>query len=477
MASSANERLFHDKVIPIMDKVANELKSKQADELEAHQDSFSFLAAGAVGPDGGMCAMQTSRDMMKYTSEWNSKTVEDYVEMVKTALRKQHIDVDEQMEKMMIDKMIKDRIPKSSIEYIIRKAATSSLYYIPQAITTSPLQQHIEDKAEEAYNPSTLEKGAGIVFGSLADWGTMGMGGGVTSAMKFAATDLAINAAMPLIIAPEHQEEYAKEKAERDKEKAQRAEQDAASQEEETTVEETTTEETPTEAYIPEEQPTMLTTDDENSPSPSGEQTEAQQTNTDGWTGLLTSFGLNGLGDIGHNLGYVLAMLPDILVGAFTGKSTSLRLKDNLLPIASIVAGMFVKNPILKIALIGLGGLNLLNKAGHEALDKRNGTQSGSEPARPITYRVYEDEVLNPRIADVQIKGNCLLATIDRIPCTIALPDHVVDAYQQGALPLNTLANAVLAKSDQMNALAGQNYENRPRNDVSEGAELRNRIR
>jgi len=38
------------------------------------------------------------------------------------------------------------------------------------------------------------------------------------------------------------------------------------------------------------------------------------------------------------------------------------------------------------------------------------------------------------------------------------LPDRVVDAYNQGALPLNTLANAVLAKNDQMRQMAAENY-------------------
>ena len=60
------------------------------------------------------------------------------------------------------------------------------------------------------------------------------------------------------------------------------------------------------------------------------------------------------------NLGYVMAMLPDVLLGIFTGKTESLHLEDNMLPIASIVAGMFVRNPLLKMLLIGLGGMNLL---------------------------------------------------------------------------------------------------------------------
>lgn len=60
---------------------------------------------------------------------------------------------------------------------------------------------------------------------------------------------------------------------------------------------------------VEEEQPT----EEQTSPKP-------EQTNMDGWQGLLTSFGLNGISDIGHNIGYVLAMLPDMLVGLFTEK-------------------------------------------------------------------------------------------------------------------------------------------------------------
>ena len=37
-----------------------------------------------------------------------------------------------------------------------------------------------------------------------------------------------------------------------------------------------------------------------------------------GWDGLLQSFGLNGFSDIGKNLGYVLAMLPDVLAVSYT---------------------------------------------------------------------------------------------------------------------------------------------------------------
>lgn len=174
------------------------------------------------------------------------------------------------------------------------------------------------------------------------------------------------------------------------------------------------------------------------------------QSNTSGWQGVLTSFGLNGLSDLGHNAGYILAMLPDILVGMFTGRTQSLGIKDNLMPIASIVAGLFVKNPLLKMTLIGMGGANLLNKAGHEELARREG-----ESYTPrVAYRQYAELPLNPRIDSPEIQGNCLIASIDHIPVTISLPDKVVDAYSQGALPLSTLANAVLMRTDQMQQMA-----------------------
>ena len=103
-------------------------------------------------------------------------------------------------------------------------------------------------------------------------------------------------------------------------------------------------------------------------------------------------------------------MLPDMLLGIFTGKTQSLGLKENLLPIASIVAGIFVKNPMLKMLLIGLGGANLLNKAGHEALGKERTERNGN------------------------------VATTDK--------------------KVHTLANAVLVQSDRLRQMASQNYDN-----------------
>ena len=167
---------------------------------------------------------------------------------------------------------------------------------------------------------------------------------------------------------------------------------------------------------------------------------------------------MSDLGSVGKNLGYVVAMLPDILIGLFTGKSKSLNLKDNILPIASILIGLFTRNPLLKMVMIGMGGLNLLNKAGHESLERMDMTASDTGNRKNVQYKSYSDESLNPRITNPVIKGNNLIMDIDKIPCSVQLPEKVVDAYHSGALPLNTLANAILAKSDRMQVTLQDNY-------------------
>ena len=181
-------------------------------------------------------------------------------------------------------------------------------------------------------------------------------------------------------------------------------------------------------------------------------QYQPQRVNNNGWDGLFDSVGLTGFSDVFKNLGYVLAMLPDLMIGMFTGKTKSLSVQQNLLPIAAIVMGMFVRNPLLKMFLIGLGGANLLNKATHEILGETPSTKE-------VRYRPYADERLNARISHPQLNGNLLVATIDGVPCTVTLQESVVDAYQKGTLPINTLANAVLAKYDEQRMEVEQNYE------------------
>lgn len=205
-------------------------------------------------------------------------------------------------------------------------------------------------------------------------------------------------------------------------------------------------------------------------------QSPSQSTETkdfDPWGQLLNTLGFNGLGNVGKHLGLTLATLPDAIFGIFTGKTKSVGMdKDTLIPVASLVAGKFVQNPMLKAALMGYGGLNLINKLGNEQLARRENTEQNTQTtvsAQGVKFRKYDEEPLNPRITNLQIQGNRLIADIDRVPCTITLPDTAVQAYNSGALPLSTLANAILAKNDSLNQQVSQAYEQSQKQEQSRG--------
>ena len=450
---------FTTKVKPIMDRVMQDLRSRQAEETRRFMRSPAYILSGISGPDGGMASQAIALDSLRVTGEWNSKTAEDYVEMVKAELRKEGITVTPQIEEMMIEKMARDQVPQSSIDYILRKAAGNSIFGLPEEARKTPLQREIEERAEDMYNPSKVEKGIGWGLGAAADFATMGgLGGGVVSGLKFVGADLAINAVIdtvdasqrkdvPKVIAPGHEEEWLTMNGGK-QEESEPVQQEPAIQEQ-PPVEQAEPEPVAVQASDePAKKEVAQAPVQEEEPSVPEQQIAPAKSNTDGWQGILTGLGLNGIGDIGRNAGYILAMLPDILLGMFTGKTQSLGIKDNLVPIASIMAGLFVKNPLLKMTLIGLGGANLINKAGHEQLAKRD--EVFAEPTRQNRYLQYENQEMNPRIRDAQIQGNTLIASIDGIPVTVTLPEKVVEAHAVGALPLGTLANAILEKCDRM---------------------------
>ncbi len=445
--------------------------------------------------------------------------------------------VDHRIEELMVDKMVQDDMPKSTAEYIMRKAAESSLLGLPSVLNKSPLQTEINERSEKAFNPSKTDKVTGWVAGSVADSVAL-CGGSWVQLAKFVGIDLVLNSGVeiykdnhsakgksveeciskgvwgsdtnvftgfrneaksidkeqdgyiketnsrlnkkipveslklvsyeapswepyfklaseeepdytdvPMIIAPDQVENY---RADREREAAKEAAKEA---------------EKPVEASSMEVQSVQAYADNSTKQVEAQQTTQSTTTNESGWGGFLSNFGLDGIGDIGKNLGYVIAMLPDILLGLFTGKTKSLNMKNSLLPLVSIVAGIFVKNPILKMLLIGMGGANLLNKVGHEALEKQmpsNTTQNISQSR----YKRYDDEPLNPRISNPVLQGNSLVADIDKVPYTIQLSPTVVDAYRSGALPLNTLANAVLERSDAMREAVARNYEENERQTV-----------
>lgn len=581
---------FDGKLAPVMKQVRDELTHKQLEERGRYQSSLAGVLASA-NP-----YVNNTEFVLKQTGKWNSKTTEDYLAMCNQKIWKDknivkdlallagewrnavvkeigrskydalskacgedlaYAYVAQRMEDLMIGKLVKDNTPKSTMDYILRKAAQNSIWGLQEELMKSPLTAEIEARGEKAYKPSKTEKFAGRATASVMDAVTMGGIGSWKSLATLVGSDMAlgyildskkgngeqrkeqamelsiskgvfgqngnaftgfrsqakkVNATdngyvktlnsklhnkihipqkaftpmawtdnsfkfpfqkeqekrndpkyknVPLIVAPGKEDAYLEEKAKHDAAKIAEAERIIKERNE-------------TEA---------LQEDAEQQQSEETQQEQPERDNSNGWEGLLKNFGLNGFSDIGNNLGYVIAMLPDILVGLFTGKTQSLGLKDNMMPIAAILAGMFVKNPLLKMTLIGMGGANLQNKAGHEALANKRESHDGNAvsydntTSQAVQYKSYPDEPLNPRIVNPVLQGNCLVATIDRVPYTIQLPEHVVGAYQAGALPLNTLANAVLAKSDQMRQMAERNYGEQEvrsvRNEAMENAEQR----
>lgn len=170
-----------------------------------------------------------------------------------------------------------------------------------------------------------------------------------------------------------------------------------------------------------------------------------------GWEGVLDKHNSNSFSDVSSNLGYVIAMLPDMLINMFTGKNQNFRMENNILPIASIFAAMFVKNPLIKMLMVGLGGASLLKSAGNEVLSYGN-------PNDNKVYKKYLDEPLNSRLSEPAIKGSSLFVDIDNIPMVINISKEAAIAYRDGNLPLNTLANSVLVKYDQQKQTAETNY-------------------
>lgn len=448
---------FTSKVEPIMDRVRQELQSRQAEEVRRYMRSPAYILSGISGPDGGMASQAVALDSLKMTGEWSSKTVEDYVEMVKNELRKEGITVTPELEEMMIDKMARDQVPQSSVDYILRKAAGNTIFGLPEEARKTPLQREVEQRAEDMYNPSKVEKGIGWGLGAAADFVTLGgFSGGIAGGLKFVGADLAVNAVIdtvdakqrkevPSVVLPGHEEEWLEMNETKKEEIGDVPEQEKPSAQHE--VQEAPEESVPKQE-VKEEDPAPMIQEETDNTVQVQDKTDPVRNNAGGWQGIMTSLGLNGISDIGRNAGYILAMLPDILLGMFTGKTQSLGVRDNLVPIASIIAGLFVKNPLLKMTLIGLGGANLLNKAGHEQLAKRDGVTV--ETSVQNRFLQYEDQPMNPRIRDPQIQGNTMIASIDGIPVTVTLPEKVVQAHAAGALPLSTLANAVLERCDRM---------------------------
>ena len=546
-----NTNFFNSKVKPIMDKVYSDLRSKQNEEYAKELKSWHTLAANAADPYS-MMGNDIAYNRVKALGQWNSKTTEDYISMVKAELQKKGITVDAVMEKQMVDYLVSKEIPKSSAEYILKKAAKGTLFALPYNARKSALEDNIEKDAERRYNPSLFEDAtASILSWATTAATTMGLGGiwGQT------ATALAVEG---LNHAAGKEDEYlARQRAQAQKDyqtaekktasipkwmltqmgfdrignakdadltkalqwaesnagnyrkKIQTAIENgertvkAAGKDKDMSITDATLRAKQYEGFataIQKEQNLRKDTGNhvvyqsaiaeavEDAPlqtqaieQPPAEQSTAQpqQTNGDqnGWNNLIGSIGLDGVGDTMNHLGFTLANLPDMLLGIFTGRTKSIGMnQSSLMPLAAIIAGTFIKNPLLKFPMMLWGGANLVNKMGQEALKDYRGSTNRQEHQQAATYKQYANELLDQRITSPVIEGDKLILNIDHVPRIVTLTPMILDAYEQGALPLNVIANRILAKSDAQRTVAvsqaqnaSEQYEQRQEHEQSRG--------
>ncbi len=594
---------FSGSVAPIMEQVRREVSDKQLEEFKEYSNSFSGMLSMVSNPMGGPSS--ASLQMVTRTGIWSQLKTEDFItmcqerigkseqitadlkliaddwrnELVATIGRERYDTISKElgtdlayaytgfrMERLMIDRLIRQNMPKSSLDYVMKSAAENSLLGLPAQLQRSPLDREIAEAGEKAYGPSLLEKGTSKVLGfgmdtvttcGFSSWasvgklalfevasegvgaiydatrdkneeptveefiskGVFGNEGNILTTFCNEAKHIephesdymkGLNEKMqgrlrlipednlawmkeigwqpafklnlekmmnknlldtssallpnkkdgrnvkstfgdiPAVVRPGKEKDYLAMQEERNKQSARPIEKTVPVADNTTVARNKVMIEGQEVVPIPEQTP---------SSKQAVSSPQISSSEQSGWGSMLSSVGLSDVGSVGRNMGYVVSMLPDLLVGLFTGKTKSLKLMDNLFPIASILMGLFSRNPLVKMLLVGLGGMNLMNKAGHEALGKKTPAEVQTAGVEKREYKTYADEALNPRVTNPEIKGDYLLATVDHVPCTIRLPEATVSAYRNGALPLNTLVNAVLTKSDELRAMAQENYE------------------
>lgn len=560
MTSSSSQQLFQKTILPIMKEVQEKLQQKRIEEIEKNTFSAKGLMVGAAGPDGGMSAMAAHNDSINYVGEWSSKDLEDYRKMVEAELIKRKIKVTPEIIRMMERQMIKDRIPRSAADYILRSLTSTSAIctVLSSARPTSEYDKAIEGQALKKFNPSVgLELFAsafGIGIDVIATWGlgagSLGMGAAgkwtltglltavdahtfVTSmnkednidievpewmkktcgvkdytkasseALKSAADIAANNAAYYLSLiqtcdrtGKEYvRDKYGKQHRFKDAvtkylqyqlyfedclaEMKSRGVEYKASLPASRKPKGNTAPSSPIDtsnyegqvystASQPSTEGTQQTTasgaEQQNVMQPQQGYRTTSAAADGGWSELWKSIGGSSAGDFLKNPGIAIAMIPDVIFGMFSGNSKTMGFnKSTVMPFAALFASLFFKNKLIKLFLLAFGGFNLLAKSGQE-IQERNRENRGE-----VQYRRYEDQELSPRIKNLQISGNGIVMDIDGVPTFTSLPPDVLDAYNKQSLPLNVIANTLLAQYDAANEKVSQKYEEQQENHVTRG--------
>ena len=174
---------FDGKLAPVMKQVRDDLTHKQLEERGRYLSSLAGVLASA-NPYA-----DNTEFVLKQTGKWNSKTTEDYLAMCNQKIWKDknivkdlallagewrnavvkeigrskydalskacgedlaYAYVAQRMEDLMIGKLVKDNTPKSTMDYILRKAAQNSIWGLQEELMKSPLTAEIEARGEKA---------------------------------------------------------------------------------------------------------------------------------------------------------------------------------------------------------------------------------------------------------------------------------------------------------------------------------------
>lgn len=444
-----NREYFEQNILPIMDSVRTHIQDKQKEEIiKATSSLKATLQSATLNPS---LSSYLTIDSLKYTGEWNSKNVEDYITMVNEELDKHDIHPNEEQYDMMLDRLIQYEVPKDSAEYVMRKVQRDSIVNLSDEVMKSPLQRAVDEEAERRYAPSKKEKVLATVMTGINDFATLGVGakGGhiAAKAAGWIGADLVLGKFMDKVTGKVEERQAETESAAVTDDDGQK------SDEEEHThlIAGQTQTQLQTQTQMPSNQPSLQS-----------ERYGGTAPDVNGnavWKQILEKTGMESFNDYKENPGYVMAMLPEYVASTLKDTSPGAMKSNSMISLAIILAGILVHKPLLKFALYALGGASLLSNAGHDMKQTDSRLQSRNQAQGERRYRIYSDEPLNPRITDPVITGSHLLASIDNVPCTVSLTPDIIDAVRCGALPVNKLANTILERSEAARSIAARTYD------------------
>ena len=207
-------RYYNSNMAATLSSVVNEVKQKQQKELmeiagrtnlansfiPASVQSINILNESAQSEWGSkttkdMMDMAASRmldgkalqDVGVITDLWRTRLTEHLGEAKYSKLTEQcgqdlaTTVVLSRLNDLMKEQIARSKVPKSSMDYILKKGFNESLIgvlaMVPSLQTTSKEDFEIEEMAEKMYNPSAGEKVAGHTIGLLLDSPTLGVWG------------------------------------------------------------------------------------------------------------------------------------------------------------------------------------------------------------------------------------------------------------------------------------------------------------